>query len=145
VAVVIGMYLDSRGYKVDQIDTFGQPKVTNIPGSMKFSHLNILRFVTPDDLIPLVPPLDPMDLDNIDIYWHLGQEVILLPGQDYSRIGVLNSMMRATKIVTSKLGEKNLNQHRMTTYLQAIESKLQAAEEVPFKGDITVQDLLKVF
>ena len=145
VAVVLGMYLDSGGYRVDNLYTFGQPKVTNIPGSVKFAHLHILRFVTPDDLIPLVPPLDPMDLHNIDIYWHVGEEVILLPGQSYSRIGVLNSMLRATKIFSTELGEKNLVQHKMQTYLDAIESKQQQVEEVPFKGDITVQDLLKAF
>jgi len=145
VALILGMYLDSAHYRVDRIYTYGQPKVTNIPGSLRFSHLNILRFVTADDLIPLVPPLDPLDLENIDIYWHVGEEVILLPGPNYSRIGVLNSMMRATKIFTNKLSEKNLQQHRMTSYLEAIDSKLNNATEVPFDSDIKVQDLMKLF
>jgi len=145
VALILGMYLDSSGYSVDHLYTFGQPKVTNIPGSVKFAHLNILRFVTPNDLVPLVPPLDPLDLNNIDIYWHVGEEAILLPGKRYSRIGVLNSMLRATKIFKSKLSEKNLLQHQMKTYLDTIQEKLDQAEEVPYKGDITVQDLLKVF
>jgi len=54
-------------------------------------------------------------------------------------------MLRATKIFKSKLSEKNLLQHQMKTYLDTIQEKLDQAEEVPYKGDITVQDLLKVF
>ena len=145
VAVILGMYLDASGYTVGQLDTFGQPKVTNIPGSLKYAHLHILRFVTPSDLVPLVPPLDPMDLKNIDIYWHVGEEVILLPGQDFSRIGVMDSMLRATKIISNKIDEKNLEQHQMLTYLSAIESKLPNALQVPYQSDINVMDILKMF
>lgn len=142
VAVILGMYLDHDGYSVERIYTFGQPKVTNIPGSVEFSHLNILRFVTPDDLVPLVPPLDPMDIKNIDIYWHLGKEVILYPGPQYSQIGVLSSMMRATKILSKRISEKNLMQHQMLHYLDAIENKLQSAKEVPFQSNIKMLDFL---
>lgn len=145
VAVIIGMYLDRDLYQVEHVYTYGQPKVTNIPGSVKYAHLNILRFVTPGDLVPLVPPLDPMDLDNIDIYWHVGEEVVLLPGKRYSRIGVLNSMLRATKILTNKLSEKNLEQHQMITYLDAIRDKVEGAELVPYESTLSLKKLMDLF
>ncbi len=60
-AIIVAMMLDAGGYSVDEVITFGQPKVTNISGSRKFKHLNVIRLVTPKDVVPLTPPLDPMN------------------------------------------------------------------------------------
>ena len=76
VACLLGMYLHHEGGKVGRIYTFGQPKVTNITGSRKYAHLDVTRIVTPKDMVPLVPPLDPMDLMTMDIYWHRGTELV---------------------------------------------------------------------
>ena len=95
VAQILAMYLDTDGYEVDRIVTFGQPKVTNLPGANRFEHLDILRVVTPTDLVPLVPPFDPLDIKNIDIYWHAGSEIILLEDDTYAILRGVDSMLRA--------------------------------------------------
>jgi hypothetical protein len=71
------MYLDAGGYSVGEVITFGQPMVAKISGSREYAHLDVTRVVTPKDMVPLVPLLNPMDLMNINICWHLGIEFVL--------------------------------------------------------------------
>jgi len=35
-----------------------------------------------------------MDINNFDIYWHLGKEIVLLKGYDYAVLEGVKSMMR---------------------------------------------------
>lgn len=137
-ALILAMYLDKDQYQLDRVITFGQPKVTNITGSRQYQHLNVTRVVTPRDLVPLVPPLDPMDLTNLDIYWHLGKEVILLSDSDYSLIDGLDSMLRATKIFGKALDEENLQHHKMSLYLKLIDSKTADATLVSYDNDFNI-------
>lgn len=137
-ALVLAMYLDADGYNVDKVITFGQPKVTNISGSRKFSHLNVTRVVTPKDLVPLVPPLDPLDLKNLSIFWHLGTEIILLDGPHYAEIDGVDSMLRATNFLNETPGQHNLENHMMTLYLKLIEQKLGKAQRVAWKNNFNI-------
>lgn len=143
VALILAMYLDSERYNVGRIVTFGQPKLTNIRGALKYSHLNITRVVTAKDLVPLVPPFDPMDINNLDIYWHLGQELILQPGNQYSLLVGLASMLRATSFLTNQLNEDYQHNHKMSLYLDLIEQKTNGARLVPFKNEFNLLDLVK--
>ena len=142
VAVILAMYLDVDHYDLGPIITFGQPKVTNVRGALAFKHLDITRVVTSQDLVPLVPPLDVMDINNIDIYWHLGKEIVLLKGHEYAVLEGLKSMMRATRVINATLSPENLEHHQMTRYLQQVEDKIEAASLVPYETGI---DLLKLF
>jgi triacylglycerol lipase len=134
-ALVLAMYLDVDGYTVDKVITFGQPKVTNITGSLKFEHLNVTRVVRPKDMVPLVPPLDPLDLKNLSIFWHIGTEIILLDGDRYAEIDGIDSMLRATSFLNKTPNEENLQNHMMAGYLSLIKQKLDHAERVPWKND----------
>lgn len=138
VAVLLGMYLKVDGYNLQAITTFGQPKVSNVQGSVTFSNLPLTRVVTPKDMVPLVPPLSPMQIKELDIYWHSGVEIILLDGNEFSETSGIKSMMRATKIVSSLPDERNLQAHLMSTYLGLIDSKLEVAKEVPYKMGINL-------
>jgi predicted lipase len=138
VAVLLGMYLQVDGYNLQAITTFGQPKVSNVRGSIAFSNLPLTRIVTPKDLVPLVPPLSPMQIKELDIYWHSGVEIILLDGNKFSETSGIKSMMRATKIVSSLLDERNLHAHQMSTYLKLINLKLKDTKEVPYKMGINL-------
>jgi triacylglycerol lipase len=137
-ALVLAMYLDADGYTVDKVITFGQPKVTNITGSRKYEHLNVTRVVRPKDVVPLVPPLDPLDLKNLSIYWHIGTEIILLDGDRYAEVDGVDSMLRATGFLNKTPSEENLNNHMMSGYLSQIEKKLDHAERVPWKNDFSL-------
>ena len=141
VALILAMYLDNDDFNTGQVITFGQPKVTNIPGANKFQHLNITRVVTPKDLVPLVPPFDPVDIKNLDIYWHTGREVILFPDTTYATLQGISSMLRATKFTQEPLSENNLKNHRMTLYIELINKKIPSAKLVPFKNDFNLFNL----
>ena len=141
-ALILAMYLDADGYDVNEVVTFGQPKVTNISGSRKFAHLDVTRVVTPRDMVPLVPPLDPMDLMNMDIYWHLGTEIVLQEGSDYSELEGVDSMMRATDFMNEMVTTKNLQHHYMSVYINSITPKLVNAKKVPYQNDFSIVDFL---
>ena len=132
IAVVLAMYLDVEGYNVTNVVTFGQPKVTNKSGASKFNHLNITRIVTEKDLVPIVPPFDPTDIFNTDVYWHLGKEYILLTGEYYSMMEGLTSMMRGLTFVGQTLNEENLNAHMMVNYLTLLTTKISKAVVIPY-------------
>ncbi len=142
IAVILAMHLDHDQYKVQRVVTYGQPKVTNIAGAVQYKNLPLIRVVTPKDLVPLVPPFDPMDMNNLDIYWHLGEEILLRPGQSYSRLEGMDAMLRAVQFFGQPLTEDNVAHHAITVYLQGIESKLVAPELVPYNHDF---DLFGLF
>lgn len=139
-ALILAMYLDAGGYDVGKVITFGQPKVTNISGSRKYSHLDVTRVVMPKDMVPLVPPLDPMDLMNMEVYWHLGTELVLQEGNAYSELDGVDSMMRATDFLNEMLTEKNLQHHYMTVYINSIAPKLVNAKRVPYQSNFSIYD-----
>jgi triacylglycerol lipase len=142
VALILAMYLDVDGYRLGPVVTFGQPKVTNIAGAQKFRHLQLTRVVTPHDLVPLVPPFDPVDVNNLDIYWHLGTELVLLPGKDYALLEGLDSMLRASGFFARRPDQENLQHHQMALYLSLLRQKLGGATRVPYQNKLNLFNLL---
>jgi len=138
IAVILAMYLDSAHYSVDSVITFGQPKVTNVAGAAAFKHLHLIRVVTTLDLVPVVPPFDPIEIKNTDIFWHLGTEIILLQGSYYSVTSGISSMLRAAKFFTQVPNEDNLENHKMQYYLELINAKLDNAIEEPYKNELEI-------
>ena len=141
VALILAMYLDADQFNIDQVTTFGQPKVTNIAGANKISHINIIRVVTPLDIVPLVPPLDPLDINNLDVYWHAGKEVILLTENQYAVLAGLDSMLRATKFTQQPFDQRNIENHNMSAYLSMIGAKTKSSKLVPYKYDLNFFNL----
>lgn len=141
VAFVLATYLDKDQYQVGSVITFGQPKVTNFEGAVALKHLDIKRIVLPRDLVPLVPPFDPLDIQNIDIYWHAGRELILLEDKQYTIIGGVEAMLRATKFTQNLLNEENLVHHQMSLYLKAVKSKIPIAKHVVYENSFNLFNL----
>ena len=139
-ALIVAMMLDAQAYPVDEVITFGQPKVTNISGSKKFSHLNIKRLVTPKDVVPLVPPVDPMDLMRLSIFWHQGTEIILFDNNQYAVTSGINSMMRALDFLNDVPSEQHINNHFMSSYIKNLKPKLKSSQEIPYKNDFKLND-----
>ncbi|MEL0636331.1 MULTISPECIES: lipase family protein [Marinomonas] len=138
IAVILGMYLQHDHYQVTQLITFGQPKVTNVTGANKFSNLPLIRVVTLHDIVPLVPPISPLQIKDLDIFWHMGQEVILMGDKKYAETNGIKSALRATKFTTSIPNEQNLNAHKMSTYMGRINELQDNPVEVPYKTDINL-------
>ena len=141
IALILAMLLDKEQFKVEQVVTFGQPKVTNVSGAVAIAHINVIRVVTPNDLIPLVPLFDPLDINNIDIFWHAGREVILLEDNRYAVLEGMDSMLRATKFTQKPLNEGNLENHKMLFYLNLIDARVTSSEQVPYKTDLNLFNL----
>lgn len=141
VAVILAIYLDADQYEIDQVTTFGQPKVTNVAGAEKIQHINIIRVVTPLDVVPLVPFFDPLDINNIDIYWHAGKEVILLEDDQYAILEGTESMMRAGSFTQRLLNEQNMQHHLMSLYLKLIKIKTQSSVLVPYRNNSNLFNL----
>ena len=141
VALILAMYLDAYQFNIEQVITFGQPKVTNISGANKIQHINVIRVVTPFDLVPLVPLFDPLDISNVDVYWHAGKEVILLADTQYAILEGTDSMLRATRFTQKPLTEDNLSNHQMPIYLEMIKAKTKSSKLVPYQTDLNLFNL----
>jgi len=141
VALILAMYLDAYQFDIEQVVTFGQPKVTNISGANKIQHINVIRVVTPFDLVPLVPLFDPLDITNLDVYWHAGKEVILLADTQYAILEGTDSMLRATRFTQKPLTEDNLSNHQMPLYLEMITAKTKSSKLVPYQTDLNLFNL----
>ena len=137
IAVILSMYLTQDDYQVTQVVTFGQPKVTNVTGAKQFTALPLTRLVTAKDIVPLVPPLSPLQIKDMDIYWHMGEEIILLDNHQYSETNGIKSMLRATKFTSSVPDEANLHAHKMSYYLRLIDQLLKDPVAVPYKTEIS--------
>lgn len=141
VAMVLAMYLDQDEYKLGQVITFGQPKVTNITGAKRYDYMKITRVVNEKDVVPLVPPFDPTDMKNMDLFWHAGQELILLPGNEYSLASGIPSMLRTVKFFKETPGEENIQNHLMTLYLERLDKIISNGKQVPLKTGFTLYDM----
>lgn len=82
-----------------------------------------------------------MDIKNADLYWHAGEELILLQGKEYSMASGIPSMLRTVQFFTETPGEQNLQNHFMTMYLDLIEKKISSAKKVPYKTGISLFDM----
>jgi len=139
-ALILAMMFDAQGYSIGEVITFGQPKVTNISGSRKFKHLNIKRLVTPKDIVPLVPPLDPVDLMNFSIFWHQGTEIVLFKNNQYAVLTGIDSMMRATSFLNDTPSDQHIANHFMSTYISNLKSKIDTPEEIKYESDFKISD-----
>ena len=141
VAAILALYLDQAGFDIERVVTFGQPKFTNIAGAAEFRRIALIRVVTPVDLVPLLPPFDPLDINDLDVYWHAGTEVVLLADSEYAVLDGIDSMLRATRFTRQTLSEENLAYHRMDLYLQMIAPKARTALRVPYPTDFNIFNL----
>jgi len=138
VAVILAMHLHHGGYLLTDVTTYGQPKVTNVQGAKAYADLPLTRVVTPMDVVPIVPPLSPLDLKRLDIYWHNGQEIVLVQAGQYALLQGMKSMLRAAGFLNKVPDETNVQAHQMDTYLNLLNHNRKQAQEVPFKTQVNL-------
>ncbi len=129
-AVVLGMLFYSKGWRLSQVVTFGQPKVTDGHGAAQFGHLPVMRVVNENDIVPLLPPM--RFFPYVMPYKHFGRELILREGPFYScleKSGLeknwLRSFWRRLKYKYILSGE--MKEHLMESYLEQVKSKMEKA------------------
>jgi hypothetical protein len=123
VALILAMYLDVDQYTVGGVTTFGQPKVTDKTGANKFSDLPVKRVVAEKDIVPLLPPIDYRVMNQLNIYWPLGIEIVLYPDEHYSTLTAEETMLRSLTGLNIQPSAEELDAHRMTNYMSLIEQK----------------------
>ncbi|HEU4684333.1 MAG TPA: lipase family protein [Nitrospira sp.] len=129
-AVIVLMLLKEDRATLGQAMTFGQPKVTNREGALKYRALPLLRFVNDKDPIPLLPPFELFAVLDEGPYRHIGPEVVLLDGPNYRYYPEHQAETQSVLSFWDKL--KNLSiqdvpEHFMSTYLARIQQKIPTA------------------
>lgn len=132
VAVILAINMDVDEYKIGGVTTFGQPKVTDRSGASKFKHIPITRVVNEKDMVPLVPHINATLSELPSIYWHIGEELVMLPGNFYSTLSGKESMARGLTVLKANVTARDLDAHKMAVYQARINDKMTAAENVPY-------------
>lgn len=81
IAVILMMMLKVDGFSLGQGISFGQPKVTNRKGVLKYRDLPLLRVTNFEDPVPMVPPSTFLTWFNDGLFRHVGQELLLYKGK----------------------------------------------------------------
>ncbi|WP_323845521.1 lipase family protein [Microbulbifer magnicolonia] len=131
ISTLLMMYLHEEGFALGRSINFGQPKVTNHQGVRKYDLLPLLRVVDENDLVPLVPPNDLIDLIHGG-YQHLGPELMLLEGEYYVYQDAHTARHSPIDSFWKNLGKTSISAHFMQHYLHNINSKLAHAVEVSY-------------
>jgi hypothetical protein len=76
----------------------------------------------------------------MEIYWHLGTEIVLQQGISYSELEGVDSMMRATDFMNEMITQQNLQHHFMDVYINLITPKMVNAKRVPYESNFSVYD-----
>lgn len=133
VALILAMELDrSKKFKISKIMTFGQPKVTNEDGVRRFRHLPLTRVVDERDVVPLVPPATLLSMLN-GMYRHLGEEIILLDGIDYSYLDKSTAEQITRTSFWLHLDEESMDDHHMGKYIERITTKRDSSKFIRFE------------
>jgi hypothetical protein len=131
LAVILGMYLEKDGLRVERIITFGQPKVTNVDGARKYAHLPLLRFVHQGDPVPDMPPL--LSLRKAQWrYTHVGPEVILWTDNLYIFVEEHQALSAGVLSFWGNIGSHEVKEHKVEAYLASLRRKRRGAEEIQY-------------
>jgi len=134
LAAVLMMRLMHEGHDIDQVITFGQPKITNEAGASLFAEAKLLRVVNGDDIVPKLP--NPTIATSVHgLYYHFAPEVVLLPDGKYvRRKPVLEPPPELPKESEEAAGRGLLDSyfypHFMSSYLANLETELRGATRV---------------
>ncbi len=133
-ALILAMLLSKDGYHVQQVITFGQPKVTDAAGAARYAYLPLLRVVDENDPVALLPPANMFYRENP--YVQFGEEVDLLEGSYYAirdRDGSRAPLPGALVDNLTLAGLKTLlREHNIRNYVRSLRDKLQAPIRVPY-------------
>ena len=134
VAAILAMHLSIDRYSIGRVVTFAQPKITDMQGAKTYAYLNILRVTTDKDAVPLLPPFSFNSVSLSEIYWHVGDEILLYSGEQYTRLNAQQSILRAADLMMQMPDGGNIQAHKMTYYLRLLQSKLKQSIYRPYKS-----------
>ena len=116
-SVLLGGYLQSEGFYIENITTYGQPKVTDHDGAAVLNRrLPIHRLIAGDDPVTTFPGLP---------FAHCGDAVILLDGPNIVRLIYGTEEYEQYDALALPLTEATFQVH--ITYVDRVKSKLDAS------------------
>jgi triacylglycerol lipase len=125
VAAVLLMMFENDGLKLGRAMTFGQPKVTDEQGVLRYARLPLLRFVNHDDPIPLIPPAGFLPREGRGgAYRHFGAEVWLEDNGEFEFFSEHRAQARDLTSFWGHLGEENPAEHLIAHYISKMEALL---------------------
>ena len=126
-AVIVLMLLKEDGLKLGQAMTFGQPKVTNRDGVLKYRSLPLVRFINDKDPVPLLPPFELFAVLDEGPFQHIGPEVVLEEGTNY-RFYPEHQVERSSVLSfwdnLKNLSIQDVPDHFMSRYLTRIQQQV---------------------
>lgn len=133
MAALLMMHLEADGWPVEQVLTFGQPKVTNEAGAEAHKADPIFRVINDQDIVPQIPPSD-IEYDLSGPYEHFGPEIVLYPNGTWSYLPV-----HVPRNLISDNGWKNIRlqdvgDHQIKNYIL----RLKAAAAKPTAARLAV-------
>ncbi|XOF33383.1 MAG: lipase family protein [Candidatus Electrothrix sp. YB6] len=131
VAALLMMYLHEDGFPLVRSINFGQPKVTNSTGVKEYAFLPLTRVVDENDVVPQLPPVTLLDSLH-GIYEHLGDEVVLLKDEFYAYLARHQAQEKSVASFWKNLGQEDIPDHFMASYLKNIQNKISHAVQVPY-------------
>ncbi len=130
VAELLMATLEHRGFKDISGITFGQPNVTDARGVERLAHLNLLRVVHEDDMVPMLPPVF-VSVGEIAVYHHSGPELLIRPDGKTSHLTRHHDDRLDVRGYWSDLRNINPITHDMTKgYLPALK-RARELEPIP--------------
>jgi len=125
------MYLYEDGFQVERSFNFGQPKVTNKEGVQRYGFLPLTRVVNENDVVPLVPPVTLLSALH-GTYQHMGDEVILLKGENYVYLEQHHAEEHSVEGFWENIDHESVTEHFIANYLINIKSKLEKSVQIPY-------------
>lgn len=128
VAVIFAAYLETEGYTVERVVTFGQPKITTEQPHVLQPISVLTRVVNELDVVPMVPPYTVANK-----YQHFSSEVILRAGPDFVYLEEHDADRISVGDFWRNITDFSTKDHHMDGYLANIQGKnANGSRQVPY-------------
>jgi len=114
LAVLFGLHLQTGGYRIDKVITFGQPKIVKDKETVSYKSLPLIRVIDYNDPVPSLFPG----------YIHVGSEIVLFHDAYYS-------YQKEHAISVSP--DRRFDFNHTESYLRNIGKKLKAGVLIPYE------------
>lgn len=128
LSTILMMYLQVDGFTVEKSINFGQPKVTDGEGVIKYDSLPLIRVVNETDPVPLAPPSTLLS----GLYQHMSPELVLLRGEFYSFLTRFLAERESVNNLSENIGDMDVPDHYMDNYITSLRGKLNKANLILF-------------
>jgi len=119
MACIFMMDLLHDGVPVDEVVTFGQPRVTNEHGGRDFSSARYLRIINDQDLVAQAPPSNVV-FDLSGAYEHFGPEIALQADGKWTYSTTHISRDFVTHDNWKQVDFENATDHQIKNYIERI-------------------------